>query len=373
MPPKTRATATGVRAAPKDLRKPTPKKKKPVAKQTPKKTSARQKSNKVPPTEELWGFIQQQALINQTVLDELQGLKDKSSVLSGDKGSKNRSEGNREEGDKGKSVGKLSDLEVLSNTDTSDSDSDIEARVTQDMGEASALLQPRFTKHKGKNKSLKKIEKQIELSRPFNYLDRDTQRHVSRENMHPEELPFFYHIEGSLPFAAEKCVNSEVKGIIEHIHQVVRDVQVHNWLAVRRWSNQVIVRTAVGDWQWNDADRLQRARHSQYLVQQQTADLENQYPCYMFNRASCRHEGTHYGADAIFIHTCPFCFALDGARENHPMRVYAKRRSSSAYFRNRDENKDFNPDARNRFNASNRSKAKKFGRDKDQDDNVSKN
>lgn len=176
-----------------------------------------------------------------------------------------------------------------------------------------------------------------------------------------------------LAFAAERCNDREAKGVIEHIHQVVKDIQVHNWLAVRGWSNQVIVRTALGDWHWTKFDRLQQARHSQYLIQQPTADLENQYPCYLFNRANCRHENTHFSADAIFIHCCSFCFAIDGAKENHPMRTCAKRRSSAAYFRTRVESTDFNPDARNRFNANNRSKNRKQGKERDSYEKISKN
>lgn len=115
------------------------------------------------------------------MLDELQGLKDKSKALSGDSEKGNQSVGIRAKSNEQVGAGRLSEYEVLSNSESSETDSDIEARVDHDMAEASALLQPRFQRHKGKNKSLKKIEQKIQLARPYNYLDRDTQRHVSRE------------------------------------------------------------------------------------------------------------------------------------------------------------------------------------------------
>lgn len=372
MPPKTRATATKARQPPKPPKKSSPKKRAPSKKQPAREATPRPK--KQPQNDEVWGFIQQQAIINKTLLEEIRGLKDKSSLPCGGADKGTHGQAVRAGGSYDKIVSeKLLDTHIVSSSDLSDSDSDIETRTARDIAQAADLLQPRFNKNQGKNKSLKKAEKQIQMSRPFNFLDRDTQRSIVRDTIHPEELPFLYHLEGTLALAANRCLDVETKGIIQHSHQMVRDAQVYNWVVVRKWSNEVITNTALGEWAWTDADRLQQARNSQYLIPQMIVEGDNYYPCYAYNKGNCRYDNTHFGPDIVLLHTCSFCHAIDGAKEMHPSRSCAKRRSSANYFRNKDESKETPADFRNRFNSQNGARYRKKGKDKDQDEKQSKN
>lgn len=59
---------------------------------------------------------------------------------------------------------------------------------------------------------------------------------------------------------ASQCCEFKVKGTIDHVNQLVRDAQVHNWTTVGQWSNDVIVKTAVGEWDWEDIDKIQAQR-----------------------------------------------------------------------------------------------------------------
>lgn len=107
---------------------------------------------------------------------------------------------------------------------------------------------------------------------------------------------------------------------------------------------------------WQDIDRIQQSRNSQYLIQQVPPEQENMYPCFLYNKGRCKFELMHYGPDVTYAHICAFCFSLDRSREQHNSRLCPKRRSSSNYFaRNRDtETKETFADARNRFNRNNR-------------------
>lgn len=195
----------------------------------------------------LLDFIQQQSAINKLILEQLQGLRDKSDLHNGDSGVVQMPGGSGMgivQGEKVKIV-QLNDNDISSDSDSSDVESDPEERARKDIKEANSMIQAHFTKHKGKLKSCKKIEQEIKANRPFGFLDRDRQRHVIRDNLHPEELPFLYHLEGLISMSSCKCTEVEIKGMIDHIYQLVRDAQVHNWISMQKWSNHVVVRTAV--------------------------------------------------------------------------------------------------------------------------------
>lgn len=175
---------------------------------------------------------------------------------------------------------------LLSDTEGSEEcDSDIDAQITNDMREVNALLQPRFVNTKGKCQSRKKeIHYDIKSQRPFAFLDRDTQRRVLRDNGHPDELPFVLQLEGLLGMLTNRCKDEDLKGLAAHVLQMVRDVQVHGWTKIRKWSNEIILHTAMKSWSWSDADKITQARHSQYLVPNVNIDQSNATPCYQYNK-----------------------------------------------------------------------------------------
>lgn len=301
-----------------------------------------------PQTEQdgIWAFIRQQADFNRTMLDELRGLKDKSgSVDSGVGGSNNMQSGAASRVNNRTQVVEPQ-VEVLSDTELSDeSDIDIEGQVANDLIEVNALLQPRFANTTGKCQSRKKeIQYDIKTQRPFAFLDRGTQRGVLKENGHPEELPFILHVEGLLGMLHDRCKEDNLKGLAFHVLQVVRDVQVHSWSKICKWSNEVVLNTAMKSWQWADADRITQARNSQYLVPNSGIDLNNATPCYQYNKGECKFDNDHYGLDNLTIHACAFCYAIDGSVDRHPSRGCAKKRSSANYFKNREEGKDHRSD-----------------------------
>lgn len=336
-----------------------------LSQENPRKTA---KSKAPPNTQDVWDFISQQSQINNTILQQLKGLQDKSGFISSEKNvvGLGGAEGAACSGEGVQNVRRLSQNEVFTDTDTSDVDSDAQDKARGDIREANAMIQAQFSRHKGKFKSTKRIELEIKTNRPFAFLDRHTQRHVVKDNMHPEELPFLFHLEGLLAMTSQKYADAEVKGMIDHAYQLVRDAQVHNWTAVRQWSSDVIVKTAVGEWDWDSMDKIQQSRNSQYLVQQLSQECDNLYPCYLFNKGGCKFELTHHGPDITYAHICSFCYAIDGARETHAARMCSKRRSSSNYFaRSHDEPRESFADARNRFNRNN----KRHAREKDNTEN----
>lgn len=107
-----------------------------------------------------------------------------------------------------------------------------------------------------------------------------------------------------------------------------------------KWSNEVILYTAMKEWSWADSDKITQARNSQYLVPNSSIDSTNATPCYRYNKGECRFESDHNGLDGPIIHVCAFCYAIDGAGEKHPSRGCAKKPSSANYFKNRDDLKD---------------------------------
>lgn len=338
-----KAKATKPRQSPKKS-KPGPKPKAGPKKQPVRKPLARKSLVEQPGQLEIWSFIQQQAEINKTVLDKLQGLTDKCKTYPIDHGggeSKNRQSG------AGASKGcqitsNNQDVQMLSESGSSDEyDTDHEDQVNNDLMEANIMLQPRFTNTKGKSIShRRKLEIAIKTDRPFAYLDRETQRSIVRDGGHPEELPLILHIEGLIAMLTNRSSEGPIKGLANHVLQVIRDVQVHSWSKIRKWSNEVILNTAMQTWSWVDSDRITQARNSQYLAPNPNVENQNVVPCYKFNKGECKHDIDHCGLDLTFTHICAFCFAIDGTPERHPSRGCSKKRSSANYFKNRDENKD---------------------------------
>lgn len=208
------------------------------------------------------------------------------------------------------------------------------------MTEANSLLQARFNRTKGKEKSLKQIEQDIKTNRPFAYLDRDIQRQIIKSNQHPEELSFLNHVEGLIQMAGHRCGDSQLRGLLEHISHITKDIHFHNWAKVRKWSNKVVVNTATGEWAWDQNDMFMQERNSQYVIQNDEIDTELIATCSLYNKGFCRHNAKHYEPDVTFVHACAFCFGIDGSREPHQSRVCGKRRSSANYFRLKEEAKD---------------------------------
>lgn len=352
--PETRKTVAAKARPPKA--KPSPRKTKPASKS--KAAAKKQPAKRGPPKKqqqdvsaqptssqsEIRAFIQQQAEINKTILQRLQGLTDKSGFDSVDLGG---GEGKNRQTRVGASIEPVnpveaSQIEVLSESGSSDEyGTDNEEQITNDLMEADYLLQPRFTNTKGKSISQRrKLEIAIKTNRPFTFLERETQRSILRESGHPEELPLILHVEGLVAMLANVCIDLKTKGMANHLLQVIRDVQVHSWSKIRKWSNEVILYKAMNRWSWADSDRITQARNSQYLVPNASVDTQDTMPCYKFNKGECRYESDHCGLDFALIHVCAFCFAIDGATDRHPSRGCSKKRSSANYFKARDDSKD---------------------------------
>lgn len=344
-----KASSTKAKPSPRKAKtaqksKVTSKRKPPAKKSSTKKPQQDETAQSSNQQNEIWSFIQQQAAINKTVLDRLQGLTDKCHLNPVDLGgeeSKNRQSG---AGQGVETAIRLDEGQIQPLTESGSSDefgSDNEDQITNDLMEANYLMQPRFTNTKGKSLSYRrKLEIDIKTNRPFAYLERETQRNIVKEGGHPEELPLILHIEGLVAMVLNACVDQKTRGLANHLLQVVRDVQVHSWSKIRKWSNEVVLHTAMKKWSWADLDRITQARNSQYLVPNSNVENQDVAPCYKFNKGECRYENDHCGLDSMLIHVCAFCFAIDGALDRHPSRGCSKKRSSANYFKSRDDNKE---------------------------------
>lgn len=300
-------------------------------------------------------FMKEQATVNQAILGQLADLKkDKcgrvSSGFVGESNEKRIGGGTR----KVKTViqpPSESDITSQYNVD-SEIDSDVEARIESEMNDAHSLLQPKFGKVQGRTRTVKQIEDIVNQNRPFAFLDRERQRDLTRQGTHPEELDIFSHIEGLTAMAANQCKDNGMKGILAHIHQIIKDSQVHQWQRVRRWSNDVVFRIAMNTWSWESSSHeISLERHSQYVVPYVAAETEPTYPCFTYNRGDCKHDGNHLSGGTMLVHICSFCFALDGSKESHVSRSCGRRRSSSNYFKGRDDRD--NADRKHKFRSKN--------------------
>lgn len=235
-------------------------------------------------------YMERQERINQEILQQLQAMAqptiDKSIHIPG---TSSLEVGNELEGPSGSGaqVNLRSAPQVTVESDSDSDESETESLIRKDVSLANGLIQARFNKIKGKPRSDKRIENDIRRNRPYAFLDRETQWALLRDNRHPEELEFSAHIEG-LTAMMSKCVDSELAGMLNHSHHVIRDSQVHPWPRLRNWSNEVIFKTATTDWQWVDSDNIIQARNSQYLIQQPTIETENGQPCSDYNKGTCR-------------------------------------------------------------------------------------
>lgn len=286
-------------------------------------------------------FMEEQSDVNRAILDQLATLRDKcgfaSPGLNGGESSRGQSHGGAGNGN-GKKISEP--VPVTSESEESDVDSDMEARIQSDMNEAQACLQPKFVKNSGRQSNIKQIEQKVTLNRPYAFLDREKQRDLVRQNVHPEELDILNHVEGLIGMASAISGGNQVKGILNHIHQTVIDSQVHKWPRVRRWSNQVIFKVATGSWEWDSFSQIAQERNSQYVICYPTSEKEPNYPCFGYNKGDCKHENDHFSAGTLLAHICAFCYSLDGTKEPHMSKTCGKRRSSSNYFRMRDDNRE---------------------------------
>lgn len=289
-------------------------------------------------------FTENQARINETILEQLQAIgslaKDKcghTNSMSGN-AQQSGSSGPRGSGERAK-ISLVDDITIQSSSSESEGNlSDYETLAKNDMTEANELLKARFKNTKGRTHSSKRLEKAIVSNRPYAYLDRDTQRLLTKENIHPEELTFSLHVEGLAGMIAGNCANERVRAMIDHLYQVIRDGQVHPWHKVRRWSNEVLVKTAINEWHWTEPDKIVQAKNVQYMIGNPAHDSDSTRPCFLYNKGECPLEFTHYEGGQTAAHICSFCFLLDGSKEHHHAKGCGRRRSSVNYFKNREEN-----------------------------------
>lgn len=202
-------------------------------KATPKKKTAPRQT--APKANEIRDFMRQQAEINSSILTQLKQLNEdkcaKSVIAQGTGGQVNESRkvGKQPRSGSGKAVYSQSS----SDSESDDSDFDNESTIRRDISDANAMLQTRFNKTTGKQKSAKRLEKEIKANRPYAFLDRDVQRKLNRENIHPEELGLMHHLEGMIGMVSAQCTEYRTKAMLNHIYQVAKDSQVHSWTKVR--------------------------------------------------------------------------------------------------------------------------------------------
>lgn len=281
-------------------------------------------------------------MVNRSILDQLAQLKDKCDHVSsgGSQGESNKGVSGRSVGSTKNSKENVDEVHVLSESDESDEsevDSELEARIDSEIQDAQSQLKAKFTKNPGRPRTAKQIEKQVNLKRPYAYLGREKQRDLVRQGVHPEELDILNHIEGLTAMAGDISTNDRAKGILVHIHQTIQDCQVHSWPRVRSWSNKVLFKIATESWEWDSTTEIMQERNSMYVVPYTASETEHTYPCYSYNKGDCKHEAGHFSGGTNLVHICAFCFSLDGSRECHPSRSCGRRRSSSNYFRARDD------------------------------------
>lgn len=340
--PAVRATRSSTGGKPKTGTKPQPRRK-----ETPRGKASAKAATKNATQKEMKEFMERQAKINETILEQLQSIgshhqKDKCGRAS-NSGTSQQADGS---GGRGLGVrGKQPNVEDITipspSSGSSESDengSDYEALARDDMNEANELLKAHFKNTTGRVKSSKRIENDIRNNRPYAFLARDTQRALIKEGAHPEELSYSLHIEGFTAMIRSICANHRVRAMIDHLHNLIHDAQVHPWHKVRRWSNEVIVKTAIHEWQWTDVDKIVQAKNALYMIAHAGHDTDSFQPCFWFNKGTCTFEFTHYEGGQTAAHVCSFCFLLDGNRESHQAKNCGRRRSSANYFKNREEN-----------------------------------
>lgn len=128
-------------------------------------------------------FMEEQSHVNRAILEQLAALKDKCGFVSPCFNGGEVS-GARPRGSTGKGNDRKTNEPVLetSESEESDVDSDMEAKIQSDMNEAQACLQPKFVKNPGRQNSIKKIEQNVTQNRPYAFLDREKQRDLTRQN-----------------------------------------------------------------------------------------------------------------------------------------------------------------------------------------------
>lgn len=298
-------------------------------------------------------FMEEQSDVNRAILNQLAALRDKCGFVSpginGGESAKGQSLGGTGKGNEKKASEPTPEI---SESEESDVDSEMEAKIQSDMSEAQACLQPKFVKNTGRQNNIKKIEQKVTQNRPYAFLDREKQRDLARQNVHPEELDILNHVEGLVAMAGAMTDDNQIKGLLNHIHQAVIDSQVHKWPRVRRWSNQVIFKVATGSWDWESYNVIAQERNSQYVICYPTNEKEPSYPCFGYNKGECRYENDHFSAGTLLAHVCAFCYSLDGSKEPHISKSCGKHRSSSNYFRMREDNRD-GPDKKQKFRSRN--------------------
>lgn len=260
-----------------------------------------------------------QADINTTILQQLQSIADKQDKCGSNEVSSGASSDKRVGAVGGGVSGRNNSqrtviLDHSSESDSDSNDSDNESEIRRNCEEANGLLQARFKKITGRKKSAKTVESDIRKNRPYAYLDRDTQRQLNRTDSHPEELSFVNHVEGLTAMIEHKAIDSQVRGMLIHVNQIIRDSNVHPWDRIRKWSNEIIFRTAIGEWKWSDYENIIQAKNAQYLIQV-AGEMDEGQPCPEFNKGVCVYSGSHYllvKQALIFVHSV--IYSMDQGR-----------------------------------------------------------
>lgn len=234
---------------------------------------------------------------------------------------------------KGRARHSTTQSEIVWSASSSDSDSystQAQVRTALDM------LNPRFTKHRG---NIAKQDERVQRYRPFAYLDRERQRSIARHS-HPDELNLNQHLGGLCAMALEELDPSNpATGIIQHIGQILEDIEFIPWCNVRAFSNTVISNVAKNRWWWAQDRRIEQCRTNQYMRYKANDEPQWSVPCPAYNKGRCNHNEPHCVGEVYMKHVCAFCNNF--AQENgHPSRSCNRKKYNNATGQGASSNPD---------------------------------
>lgn len=205
----------------------------------------------------------------------------------------------------------------------SQSSSDSESNSTQAQVQAAmGMLNPRFTKHTG---NTGKHDERVQRYRPFAYLDRERQRDIVRHS-HPDELTLNQHLGGLCAMATEELdPNNPAMGIVQHIAQLLEDIEFIPWQNVRAFSNTVITNIAKSRWWWGQDTRIEQCRTNQYMRYKVSEEPQWSVPCPAYNKGRCNYEHSHSIGEVYMKHFCAYC-SVFAQESSHTSRACNKKK-----------------------------------------------
>ena len=113
--------------------------------------------------------------------------------------------------------------------------------------------------------------------------------------------------------------------LLEHLQQVVEDVEVRGWPSARTWTQSTFDDIERGDYTWDDTHTIQfhRLRSAYSASKAPLAGIEKfdkrDLPCRDYNSfTGCQYPKSHPGRNVNFAHICSLCFNHVGEEVRHP-------------------------------------------------------